>query len=79
MPNLDNDGILVRVGRKIVIMRKQSSMTQAELARKLHARTGDVAKMEKGLYKLKLGTLLKIAQVFGKKLEVKVIKGKRRI
>ena len=79
MPHLDNDGILVRVGRKIAVMRKRSNMTQAELAGKLHISTEDVARIENGLYKLRLGTLLKIAHVFGKRLEVKIIRGKGRI
>ncbi|HBA60918.1 MAG TPA: hypothetical protein DCZ92_08875 [Elusimicrobia bacterium] len=79
MQHCDNDGILVSVGRKIVGLRKQFHMTQADLARKLHAKIEDVDRMEKGLYKLKLGTLLKIARVFGKRLEIKVMRGKRRV
>jgi len=48
-------------------------MTQAELAGKLYISTEDVARIEKGLYKLRLGTLLKIAHVFGKRLEINFI------
>ena len=76
MKHYKDSGILVRVGRQIAAMRKRSGMTQAELASKLHIDKESMARIEKGQYRLRMRLLFKIAQVFGKKLQVTLIKRK---
>ena len=76
MKHYKDSGILVRVGRKIAAMRKRSAMTEAELASKLHISKESVARIEKVQYRLRMRLLFKIAQVFGKKLQVTLIKRK---
>jgi len=76
MKHYKDSGILVRVGRQIAAMRKRSGMTQAELASKLHIDKESMARIEKGQYRLRMRLLFKIAQVFGKKLQVSLIKRK---
>lgn len=70
----DTGAVLIRVGREISKMRKHSRMTQAVLARKLHVRQDTVARMEKGQYNMLLSTLLRIANVFGRDLEISFVR-----
>jgi DNA-binding XRE family transcriptional regulator len=48
-------------------------MTQGELAKKLHTKQQVVSRMEQDKYKPTLNTLEKIAQVFGKRLEINFV------
>lgn len=53
------------VGSKIRQLRKDNSLTQSELARRIGVQQSDLCRMENGEYKVSLDTLFKILAVFG--------------
>jgi len=53
------------VGSKIRQLRKERSLTQAELAQRIGVQQSDLCRMENGEYKVSLDTLFKILGVFG--------------
>jgi transcriptional regulator with XRE-family HTH domain len=53
------------VGSKIRQLRKERSLTQAELAQRIGVQQSDLCRMENGEYKVSLDTLFKILSVFG--------------
>jgi transcriptional regulator with XRE-family HTH domain len=53
------------VGSKIRQLRKDRSLTQAELAQRIGVQQSDLCRMENGEYKVSLDTLFKILGVFG--------------
>lgn len=55
----------VLVGNKIRQLRKERSLTQAELATRIGVQQSDLCRMETGEYKVSLDTLFKILGVFG--------------
>lgn len=55
----------VFVGSKIRQLRKERSLTQAELASRIGVQQSDLCRMENGEYKVSLDTLFKILSVFG--------------
>lgn len=61
------------IAHKIAELRERYSMTQGELAKKLHTKQQVVSRMEQDKYKPTLNTLEKIAQVFGKRLEINFV------
>jgi len=75
----DTEEVLIRVGREIGRMRRDSGMSQAMLARKLRVAKEVVGKIERGEYNIRLGTLLRIARIFGRQLEIRFIKVKGEI
>ena len=56
--------VLVFVGSKIRILRKERGLTQSALARKIGVQQSDLCRMENGEYKVSLDTLFKILGVF---------------
>ena len=76
MTHYDSDGILIRVGRKIRILRQHAHMTHAEFAKRLRVRKEIMIKIEQGQYNMRLLTLMKIARIFGRRLEIRFIKRK---
>ncbi|OGS37227.1 MAG: hypothetical protein A2293_16015 [Elusimicrobia bacterium RIFOXYB2_FULL_49_7] len=61
------------IAHQIVELRQKRHMSQAKLAKLLHTKQQAVARMEKTDYRPSLNTLEKVAEVFGKKLEVKFV------
>lgn len=55
----------VFIGSKIRQLRKERSLTQAELAQRIGVQQSDLCRMENGEYKVSLDTLFKILSVFG--------------
>ena len=55
----------VFVGSKIRQLRKERSLTQAELAQRIGVQQSDLCRMENGEYKVALDTLFRILGVFG--------------
>ena len=53
------------VGSKIRHLRKEHSLTQSELARRIGVQQSDLCRMENGEYKVSLDTLFNILGVFG--------------
>jgi transcriptional regulator with XRE-family HTH domain len=53
------------VGSKIRQLRKERSLTQAELAQRIGVQQSDLCRMENGEYKVSLDALFKILGVFG--------------
>jgi transcriptional regulator with XRE-family HTH domain len=53
------------VGSKIRQLRKERSLTQADLAQRIGVQQSDLCRMENGEYKVSLDTLFKILGVFG--------------
>ncbi len=56
---------VVFVGDKIRQLRKERSLTQAELAQRIGVQQSDLCRMENGEYKISLDTMFKILGVFG--------------
>ena len=74
MRHYSDEGLLVRIGREIRILRESSHMTQGELAKKLSFKKEAVARIEKGGYNMRLNTLFKIANIFGRRLKIYFVK-----
>lgn len=55
----------VFVGSKIRALRKERSLTQADLAQRIGVQQSDLCRMENGEYKVALDTLFRILAVFG--------------
>jgi len=55
---------LPMVGQRIRQLRKDRSLTQAELATKIGIQQSDLCRMETGEYKVSLETLFKILKIF---------------
>lgn len=53
------------IGPKIRQMRKEHSLTQSELARRIGVQQSDLCRMENGEYRVSLDALFKILGVFG--------------
>ena len=62
-----------RLVDKILTEREKSNMTQAELAKKSGIPQCDISRIESGKGNPTLKTLRKIAQAFGKRLEVSFV------
>jgi len=76
MAHYDSSETLISVGRKIRILRERAGITQAELAKKLRTKKEVVSRIEKGRYNLLLSTLIEIAHIFGRQLQIRFIKRK---
>lgn len=60
----------IRIGEKIKELRIAEGMTQEELAQRLHTTKSVISRMENHADSMRLSTLEKIADIFGKKLTV---------
>lgn len=74
MRHYSDEGLLVRIGREIRILRESSHMTQGELAKKLRFKKEAVARIERGEYNMLMGTLFEIAHIFGRRLKIYFVK-----
>ena len=76
MTHYNADETLISLGHEIWFMRERAGMTQAELAKKLRTKKEVVSRIETGQYNLLLRTLLEIAHIFGRRLQMRLIKRK---
>lgn len=58
------------LGNLLKKMRKKAGLTQKELAERLKTSQSVIARMERGKQNLTVGTLLKIAVIFRKNLQI---------
>ncbi|MFC1623609.1 helix-turn-helix domain-containing protein [Patescibacteria group bacterium] len=63
-------GKQLEVAYKIANLRKKAKITQSELANKIGTTQSNVARMEKGQQNFTVNMLNKVADVFGKNLEI---------
>lgn len=61
-----------KIGLMIKELRLQQGMTQEELAAKLHTKKSAISRMENHTEDIRLSTLGKVAEVFGKKLQIAI-------
>lgn len=61
-----------KVGVMIKQLRVNQGMTQEELALKLHTKKSAISRMENHSEDIRLSTLGKVAEVFGKKLQIAI-------
>ena len=62
--------LLLKIARQILQLRKHKKMSQQTLAKKIGTTQSNIARMEAGNQNFSLATLGKLANVFGKRLEV---------
>ncbi len=67
-------GKQLEIAYQILQLRKQKKMSQAELAKKLGTKQGNVARMEAGQQNLTTDTLQKIASIFNRELKIDFVK-----
>jgi len=61
-----------KIGILIKELRLKQGMTQEELAAKLHTKKSAISRMENHSEDIRLSTLGKVAEVFGKKLQIAI-------
>ena len=61
-----------KVGVMIKQLRINQGMTQEELAMRLHTKKSAISRMENHSEDIRLSTLGKVAEVFGKKLQIAI-------
>lgn len=66
-------GKQLEIAYRILQLRKQKKMSQAELAKRLGTKQGNIARMEAGQQNLTTDTLQKIASVFDRDLKVEFV------
>ena len=66
----DYYGKQLEIAYAVLKLRKKHKMSQAELARKVGTTQSNVARMESGQQNFTVATLIKIAKIFEKKLEI---------
>ncbi len=66
----DYYGKQLEISYNLLLMRKKAKMSQAQLAKKIGTTQSNVARMEAGNQNFTLGMLTKIADAFGKELQV---------
>ena len=66
----DTYGKQLEIAYKITELRKKAKITQSELANKIGTTQSNIARMEKGQQNFTVNMLNKVADVFGKNLEI---------
>jgi ribosome-binding protein aMBF1 (putative translation factor) len=61
-----------KIGFIIKELRMKEGMTQEELAEKMHTKKSVISRMENHSEDIRLSTLIKVAEVFGKKLQIAI-------
>jgi len=61
-----------KIGYIIKKLRMKEGMTQEELAEKMHTKKSVISRMENHSEDIRLSTLSKVAEVFGKKLQIAI-------
>ena len=62
-----------KIGAMLKAARKEAGMTQEQVAEKLHTKKTAVSRIENHAQDVKLSTLAKFAQAFGKTLRIEVV------
>ena len=70
----DEYGKQLEIAYRILQLRKQNKMSQAELAEKIGTKQSDVARMESGQQNFTTNILQKIASAFKHNLEIKFVR-----
>ncbi|NQY10556.1 MAG: helix-turn-helix transcriptional regulator [Flavobacteriales bacterium] len=74
-----NEGYLeFKIGVAIRKLRKESGLTQEELANKLHTKKSYISKVENHAEDIRLSTLMRIAHVLGKQVDITFLNTTRR-
>lgn len=61
-----------KIGLLIKEMRLKEGMTQEELAKRLHTKKSVISRMENHAEDIRLSTLGKVAEVFGKRIQIAI-------
>ena len=61
-----------KIGALIRDAREQSGLTQEQVAKKLHTKKTAISRLEQRATDVRLSTLFRLAEVFGKELQVKM-------
>lgn len=70
----DEYGKQLEIAYQVLQLRKQSKMSQVELARKIGTKQSNIARMEAGQQNLTTDTLQKIAKAFDRNLKIDFVK-----
>lgn len=62
-----------KIGAMLKAARKEAGMTQEQVAEKLHTKKTAVSRIENHAQDVKLSTLAKFAQAFGKTIRIEVV------
>lgn len=68
-----DESLRLRVARQILELRHKHDLTQHELARKIGTSQSVVARIEQGRENISVNRLDAIAQIFGKRIELRVV------
>ncbi len=68
----DEYGKQLEISYEILSLRKKAKITQAQLAKKIGTTQSNVARMERGQQNFTIETLSKIANTFGKELQISI-------
>ncbi|WP_067936849.1 helix-turn-helix domain-containing protein [Alicyclobacillus kakegawensis] len=60
------------VARQLIQLRKQSGLSQAQLAKRVHTRQSEISRIENGEQNISLDKLRKIANALGADVEIKI-------
>lgn len=71
-PSIDEHDVFEDIRKQIVKIRTASGMTQKELAQKAGLTQANVSKIEKGISRPTLDTLVKLARALGRQLTVRL-------
>ena len=69
----DSGYLEFKIGAMLRAVREEAGMTQEQLARKLHTKKAAVSRIENHAEDIKLSTLARFAQAFGRKLRIEVV------
>jgi DNA-binding XRE family transcriptional regulator len=69
----DEYGRQLEIAYQILQMRKKKKMSQAELAKRIGTKQGNIARLESGNQNLSIGTLKKIADVLDCELKISLV------
>jgi ribosome-binding protein aMBF1 (putative translation factor) len=60
------------IARQIIQLRKQTGLTQAELARKVHTRQSEISRIENGAQNISIEKLKKIVEALGGDVKIQI-------
>jgi len=69
----DSGYLEFKIGAMLRAAREEAGMTQEQLAQKLHTKKAAVSRIENHAEDIKLSTLARFAQAFGRKLRIEVV------
>lgn len=69
----DSGYLEFKIGAMLRAAREEAGMTQEQLAQKLHTKKAAVSRIENHAEDIKLSTLARFAQAFGRKLRIEIV------